>query len=237
MKTFLLSVVSLFLFFIAQSQSADEIIAKHIDAIGGKEKLSQITSVYQEQSTQVMGNEGSSTVNILIGKGYKTEINFNGQVLVQVITDKGGWAINPFTGATSATAISEDQYKSSEDIVYFPDPLFNYAAHGATVELLGQEKVGDVNAYKLKYTNKDSVANILFIDPNTNYIIKETRSGEMQGQQVEMTYTYSDYKKTDFGVFVPFLTNVDMGQFSISTTIKKVEFNKPIDPSIFDMPK
>jgi len=237
MKTFLLSVVSLFLFFIAQSQSADEIIAKHIDAIGGKEKLSQITSVYQEQSTQVMGNEGSSTVNILIGKGYKTEINFNGQILVQVITDKGGWAINPFTGATSATAISEDQYKSSEDIIYFPDPLFNYAAHGATVELLGQEKVGDVNAYKLKYLNKDSVASILFIDPNTNYVIKETKTGEMQGQQVEMTYTYSDYKKTDFGVFVPFLINVDMGQFSISTTIKKVEFNKPIDPSIFDMPK
>lgn len=237
MKTFLLSIASLFLFFIAQSQSADDIIAKHIDAIGGKEKLSQITSVYQEQSTEVMGNEGSSTVNILIGKGYKTEMDFGGQEVVQVITDKAGWSINPFTGATSATAISEDQYKLLEDALYFPDPLFNYAAHGATVELLGQEKAGDVNAYKLKYTNKDSASSILFIDPNTNYVIKETRTAEMQGQPVEMTYTYSDYKKTDFGVFVPFLTNVDMGQFSISNTKKKIEFNKPIDPSIFEMPK
>lgn len=237
MKTFLLSIASLFLFFIAQAQSADDIIAKHIDAIGGKEKLSQITSVYQEQSTQVMGNEGSSTVNILIGKGYKTEMDFNGQEVVQVITDKGGWSINPFTGATSATAISQDQYKLSEDVLYFPDPLFNYTGHGATVELLGQEKVGDVNAYKLKYTNKDSAASILFIDPNTNYVIKETRTAEMQGQPVEMTYTYSDYKKTDFGVFIPFSTTIDMGQFSISNTKKKIEFNKPIDPSIFEMPK
>lgn len=237
MKIFLLSLTSLLLFFAAKAQSADDIIAKHIDAIGGKEKLSQVTSVYLESTTEIMGNEATSKTIILNGKGYKNEMDFNGQQIVQVLTDKGGWAINPFGGSTSATAITPEQYKSSEDGIYLPDPLFNYAEHGAKVELEGQEKVGDINAYKIKYTNKDSAITSFYIDPATNYIIQEVRTGDVQGQPTDITISYSDYKKTDFGIVIPYNSGIDMGQFNLKNTTTKVEVNKPVDPSIFDMPK
>lgn len=237
MKIFLLSLTSLLLFFAAKAQAADDIIAKHIDAIGGKEKLSQVTSVYLESTTEIMGNEATSKTIILNGKGYKNEMDFNGQQIVQVLTDKGGWAINPFGGSTSATAITPEQYKSSEDGIYLPDPLFNYAEHGAKVELEGQEKVGDINAYKIKYTNKDSAITSFYIDPATNYIIQEVRTGDVQGQPTDITISYSDYKKTDFGIVIPYNSGIDMGQFNLKNTTTKVEVNKPVDPSIFDMPK
>jgi hypothetical protein len=237
MKTFLISVISLLLAFAVKAQSADDIIAKHIDAIGGKDMLSQITSVYTEKTTEIMGNESSSKTTIVNGKGYKNEADFNDQQLVQVVTDKSGWAINPFAGSTSASEIPAEQYKSSEDEIYLPDPLFNYAEHGAKVELEGQEKVGDVNAYKIKYTNKDGAVSTFFIDPSTYYIIQEKRTGEMQGQPTEFTISFSDYKKTDFGVVIPYTVSLDMGQFNLKNTITKVEVNKTVDPSIFEMPK
>ncbi|MEO6837329.1 MAG: hypothetical protein ABI185_03000 [Ginsengibacter sp.] len=237
MKTLLLSLTSLLLLFSATAQTADDIINKHIDAIGGKDKLSQLTSCVTEKTTEVMGNESKTTTTILNGKGYKNVADFNGQQIVQVATDKGGWVINPFMGSPTATALTPDEYKSSEDDVYLPDALFNYAQHGAKVELAGQEKVGDINAFKLNYTDKDSAVSTVYIDPSTWYIIQVVRTGNVQGQQTTITISYSDYKKTDFGVFVPYSVGIDMGQFNLKNTTTKVEFNKTIDPTIFDMPK
>ena len=48
---------------------------------------------------------------------------------------------------------------------------------------------------------------------------------------------FSDYKKTDFGIVVPYTKNVDMGSFSMPSTITKLEINKELDPSTFEMPK
>lgn len=237
MKTFLLSITALLVFSFAKSQTADDIIAKHIDAIGGKDKLSQITSMYMEKTTEIMGNESTSKTTILNGKGYKNEMDFNGQQIVQVATDKGGWVINPFGGSTSATALSPDQYKNSEDEIYLPDPLFNYANHGAKVELAGQEKVGDNNTNKIKYTNKDGDVTTYYIDATTNYIIQAKKTGDVQGQPTEFTISYGDYKKIDFGIFIPYSVGIDMGQFNLKNTTTKVDMNKTVDASIFDMPK
>ena len=61
--------------------------------------------------------------------------------------------------------------------------------------------------------------------------------GEAMGQAVDVTTTYSDHKKTDFGLVLPYTKSVDMGVFQFVQKIGKVEVNKQIDPKIFDMPK
>ena len=237
MKTGLLTLTTLLIITFVKAQTADDIISKHINAIGGKDKLSQITSIYIESGTEVMGNTSLTKTTVLNGKGYKNESEFNGQKIVQVTTDKGGWAINPFGGSGDPAPLPKDQYKIGQDQLYAPDPLYNYTQHNAKVELQGQEKVGEVNAYKLKYTNKDSAETTYYIDPSTWYIIQAVKKASAMGQEITITSGFSDYRKTDFGIFMPFAVNLDMGQFSLKNNIKKVEVNKPVDAAIFQMPK
>jgi hypothetical protein len=155
--------------------------------------------------------------------------------MVQVYTDKGGWAVNPMTGATEPQAMPEAQYKAGAEQIYAV-PFLDYAARGNKAELLGQEKVGDVNAYKIKLSGTDNGSTTYYIDPATYYVVKTVRSAEMMGQPVEVTVNYSDFKKTDYGWVIPQGLQIDMGgQFSLTAKVNKVEVNKPVDASVFSM--
>lgn len=235
LKLSLLALTALFSAASVHAQSADDIIAKHIEATGGKEKLKAINSVRMESTLEIMGNEAPTTTTILNGKGYRNESEFNGQKIVQVYTDKSGWMVNPMAGAADPQAMPDEQLKSGQEQI-FAVPLLDYASRGGKAELLGQEKVGNVNAYKVKITTAGG-ATTYYFDPATYYIIQAVRQAEMMGQQMDITITNSDFKKTDYGWVVPQNIAMNMGgQFSMTMKMKNIEINKDVDSKIFDMP-
>ena len=77
------------------SQTVDEIISKHLDSVGGKAKLSGVTSVYMEGTVEVMGTSGTTKTTILNGKGLRGESEIGGQRWSMYIPTKaGGKSIN-----------------------------------------------------------------------------------------------------------------------------------------------
>jgi hypothetical protein len=229
--TLLVSVVSL-------AQTADEIVSKHINAIGGRDKINNIKTVQIESVMNIMGNDAPMTTTIMNGKAFKNEVEFGGQKIVNVLTDKGGWMINPMMGATDAQPIPEDQVKLSKDEINVGGPLLNYAAQGGKVELKGKEKIGNVDAYKLLLTSKDNNVTTFYIDPATYYIVKTVRTMNMGGQNAETSVAFSDYRKTDYGYVIPYNMETTLPQgITMTASVKKVDINKDVDPKIFDMPK
>ena len=221
---------------LVHAQTADEVINKHIAAIGGKDVLAKIKSQIVESNLNVMGSDLTSTSTLLVGKGFKNVANFNGQEIIQCITTTGGWMINPLAGQSDPTPIPEDQVKEAQAILEVGGGLFNYKEKGAKAELVGKEKVESVDAIKLKLTNKDGKESFYYIDPATNYLIKHEVMINAQGQDMTMTSLFSNYKKTDIGYVIPYTTVRNQG-FEMTITVNKVEFNKDIDPKIFEMPK
>ena len=122
-----------------QAQTVDEIVAKYVAAVGGKDKIQQIKTVYMENTTQAMGNEGPSTISIVNGVGYKLVSEANGQSIIMVITNKGGWQVNPFAGANTPTPLPQEMLKQSLSKVDVTGPLYDYAAKGSKIELVGKE--------------------------------------------------------------------------------------------------
>ncbi len=218
-----------------QAQTADEIVNKYIDALGGKDKLQQVKTVYMENTSSAMGNEGPSTINLVTGVGFKIVSDFNGQSVIIAVTNKGGWQVNPFQGASAPTPMPDEMLKQSKGRLDPFGALNNYASKGNKVELQGR----DGNAFKLKVTSADSIETTIYVDTTTYYITKVVSTAQMMGQTMEVTTTFSNYKKVDpAGVFFPYSYEISYGgQFSITTTVNKIEVNKTIDPTIFDMPK
>jgi hypothetical protein len=179
-----------------------------------------------------MGSDAPSKTYILNGKGFKSETDFNGSKIINVITDKGGWVINPMAGQSTATPIPEDQLKSSKGSLQIGGPLFDYAAKGYKVELAGKDSAD----YKLKVT-ADGVNIMYYINMKTYLIDKMVNKVSANGQDLEISTTFHDYKKTDYGYVMPYAQDVNYPQFSLTITHTKVDINKPVDPSIFEMPK
>jgi outer membrane lipoprotein-sorting protein len=234
----LMAVASVLSVSMLQAQTVDELVNKHIAAMGGKEKLSSIKSLYTEYDMEIMGNSAGGSTYILNGKGYRNEVDFNGSKIVQVITDKGGWGINPMMGQSSPTVMPADQVKMAQGQLDVGGPLFNYAAKGYAVELAGTEELSGVKAYKLKMKSKDGMEGTIWLDPTTYYILKSTNKAKLEGQEIETSVSFSNYKKTDYGFVAPGNTEITLPQgLTLNITSKKVEVNKDIDPKMFEMPK
>jgi len=216
-----------------KAQSVDDIISKHLDALGGKNVINSVKTVYVESTVDYMGNQASSITYILNGKAYRNELDFSGSKIIQCVTDKGGWGINPLLGQTTATDIPSDQLKSSQMNLSLGGPLMDYAAKGFKVTFEGK----DDTDYKVKLTTKDGVEIIYYINNNTYFIDKAVNKLSINGQDIETTAIFSDYKKTDAGLVMPYSQEVVLPQTTFNITNKKIEVNKDIDPAIFEKPK
>jgi hypothetical protein len=133
--------------------------------------------------------------------------------------------------------MSDEQFKAGEDQIYV-EPFLDYTTRGGKAELVGQEKVGTVNAHKIKFTNKDGAVTNYFIDPTTFQVIQVSATSNNMGQEIEVKSIYSDFQKTDYGFVVPRSIDIDFGgQFTITSKVQKVDVNQAVDAAIFEMKK
>lgn len=216
------------------AQTADEILARHVNAIGGNNVIAQVKSISMETTTHVGENDIPGTMVTLEGVASRTEMAMNGTKMVQCYTATGGWMVNPMAGITDPTPMPDDVFLAGKNQIYVGGDLHDYAAPGNKLELLSK----DANTYTIKLTTKDNIESTYVFDAATYLVKSITHKGNFQGQDVIITTNLSDYRKTDIGLLVPYAINIDLGgQFSMSITVNKVETNKPVDPEICAMPK
>ncbi len=220
----------------AQAQSVEEVIDKHVAAMGG-DKYSGIKGVKMEATAQIMGMDLPSTTTIVQGRGMRSETTVQGSAIVQAIDGETGWMINPMAGQTTATAIPEDQVKMSAGQLDLTG-LYNYKAKGHKAELMGEETVEGAPVYVVKVDMANGATATHYISKDTYYILKSVINTEVQGQAVEVKNNYSNFKQVD-GVTFPFMTEIESPALPgvMTMMVKNVQVNPTVDESIFAMPK
>jgi outer membrane lipoprotein-sorting protein len=226
--------------FTASAQTADEIITNYENAIGGKEKLATVKSLYEEGVAVMQnGTEINSKIWKVQDKLYRREISFGAGNIVILVTDKQGWNSNPQSGG-SFQPMPDEAVKAVQQELDCVGPLVDYAAKGHKVELLGREDVNGVSCFKIKLTLKSGTDITYYINPTTWYIARQSlkgggmmggRRGGNGGGNTETKIDYSNYQKTAEGFVFPMtVAVVGMGA---SLNFEKIEVNKPVDAALY----
>jgi hypothetical protein len=230
LKTLALAAAAMISMQASQAQTADDVVNKYIEALGGKEKLMSLKSVKMTGGLSVQGMDIGITVTILNGVGSRNDISVPGMGEgYQIMTPTKGWSYMPFQGQTSPEEVSEDRVKSSQAQLDLQGALLGYKEKGHQVELLGKETVDGAECFKLKLTNKNGKVSTLFIDTKTYYRIKSISTTNINGEDTEIETSYSDFRKTPEGFVFPFSQTTPNGPITYSS----IEVNKPVDESIF----
>jgi outer membrane lipoprotein-sorting protein len=214
------------------AQTAEDIIARNLQAVGGKDLIASTKSIVITSNLEVMGNDVPTVTTIVAGKGFKSETDFQGTKIITVVTDHGGWSVNPPSGVITPTAMSDADVKSAQSQLSIV-PFANYADNGGKLELVGKDSAD----YQVKLTNANGFKAVYFINMKTYFIDKANVHISAQGQEVDVVGLFSDYRKVDNGLLIPFKIERDLPQYTLIITHQKVELNKEIDPAIFEMPK
>jgi hypothetical protein len=236
-KTFALLLVAGLAGAAVRAQTADEIINKHLQARGGKDKIKAVQSERMTGKMVAQGMEAPVVMELARPNKLRMEFTIQGMTGIQAYDGKAGWSVMPFMGKTDPEAMSADEIKQTEDQADLDGPLVDYKEKGNQVELVGKEDVEGTPAYKLKVTKKDGDVVNIYIDAEQYMQIKESGKVTIRGQEIESETTFGDFKPVD-GVIYPFSieSKAKGAPSGMSITVTKIDVNPTLDAARFAMP-
>ena len=223
--------------FLLKAQTADEIVAKYVQTIGGAEKWKKLESMRQVGYVVVQGMNIPFTATLMRPNLMRQEGDFQGQKFIDAFDGTVSWQSSPWATMNKPTKKTEEETAEAAK-ENFEDEFIDYKTKGHTVELDGTEEIEGTKCFKLKMKRKVGDERIYFID-SENYVTVMVRSfaavGPAKGMAAE-TYL-SDYKEVD-GLMVPHTIEQKMdGQTAMVIKTEKVELNPQLDKAIFSLPK
>jgi hypothetical protein len=234
--TLLIAVCCLAIF--SYSQTADELIAKNIQARGGMEKMKaiktmRITARFEGGGgfTASVGQENQRP-NLL-----RETFTLQGMTAVQAYDGSAGWQIQPFGGKKDPELMGEDDVRDLLLDADFDGPLVDYKEKGSTVEYMGHDVVDGDDALRLKVTLKNGDILYCYLDPDTFIEIRREIQQFIRGSVRDRVMGFGSYKPVA-GVMFPF--SISQGPKNNpdaqTTTVQKLEPNVTIDPADFMLP-
>src|SRR5687767_954000 len=225
----------------AAVQSADEIVEKHLAALGGRDALAKLTSrkatgtvVFAAGGGEFKGpielyNKAPNKARALIKLDLSSAGMTDPMVIDQRFDGTSGRTSNSVQGDTDIAGNQLENMKNN----MFPSSLLNYKANGVKVDLQPKETVDGKEYIVLQMTPKSGSAVKMYLDPAT-YLVARTWAKITSPElgEFEQIGQVSDYRVVD-GIKMPFKSVNTTPQQTVTIVLEKVENNVPIDDAIF----
>jgi hypothetical protein len=212
------------------AQTLEEIIKKYAEA-NKYDKISSVSTIKITGKMSMMGMDMPLEMWMKNPNKIKTVTNFNGQEIISVFDGVKGYSVNPMTGSAEPVEMTADQIKQTQNSNLFQNYMANYLKEGK-LTLLGEDKVNDKPAFRIKANLDGGNSTEMFIDKASYLLVKTTTSVNSGGMAVTVDAYPTDYRETN-GVFLPMKTTSSAQGMEFAMVFEKVEVNIPIEDGVF----
>ena len=203
------------------SVTVSKVFNDYIKAIGGKDAVEDVESVYMIAQAEMQGQKMDLETKVTSSGKSSTVVSMAGNVLQRQI----------FNGATGFVAAQGQKLPFTEEQVIAAKaeahPFPEMIAQSAT--LAGIEEVDGQEAYAVKMD--ENTTN--YYSKETGLKIKQVKTMKQGPQTMTVPITYSDYREVE-GVKFPFALSQSMGPVTLNFDVTEVIVNEDVVDADFE---
>lgn len=210
--------------------TAEKVIGRYLDAIGGTAKLEAVKDMTIDLSAEMMGHPIQVTQQYLRPGFFRTDMKLSDQqmdVLKILVT---GDTVS-MEGMGRTVPVSADRRRELlENARPFPETGFLDGKHH--LELSGIQQVNGKDVYCVKVTAPSGYASTYYFDTTSGLEVRSVSETEGPQGPLERTSDLSDYQTQD-GISIPRLIRTTTGQQTIRMQVRDVKMNTGLTPGDF----
>jgi hypothetical protein len=222
----------------ASAQTADEIVARHIQARGGYDRIKAIQTLQITRTVVTQFNELQVVILKKRPHFFRVEQIAPGQPpTFRAVTLTAAWDLagGRLTNRTPQAAAEARDLDGD-----FDGPLIDWKEKGHAIVLAGRESLPGSDAFKIQVTTKNGTARMFYIDASTYLVRRVTGVMHLPGDRKANVETDILGHREAGGVKFPADLQEDRtGAGPVQTTVTyttAIEVNVPIDDALFAPP-
>jgi Peptidase family M23 len=214
----------------SQPLTAQEVLDRSFAAQGGKENLERIKTLVASGKVEVLGGfVGSYESSAQAPNKLRTKWD------IEVIQQERGYdGVNGWEKLASVRELNgRDLVRLKRSALF--NPLLTYTETRVPVELIGQEKVNDVDTYVIEFRPIGSFPERFYFNARNFLPVKDVLQEPYEEGDIPVTTTYGDYRKVG-DVLLPFSINEPTPDQPLAIRIEKYQLNVPLADKDFQNP-
>lgn len=214
---------------IPENITAQSIIEKYIESIGGRKKLSKVKSLQIKMKASIQGMQLDVVMSRQKPNKFAMVIGNNGMILQKQVFDGTTGRTAGMQGNKELTGEELEDLKNQS--VMFAE--LSYLSNNYQLKLNGIENINGKNAYVIEVTPPKGKSFTEYFDVNTGYKLRTIKTTQNpQIGEITVTVDLDDYKPTD-GIYFPHTYTQSFGQQSLRMEVYSIELNKKLSADTF----
>lgn len=215
----------------------DEILVKHLDAVGGATAVARLNSVRSSGVVLITGQRVPFELWSAFPNKLRIESSIRERIYVQCYDGSNPpWQWFPETIYSIPEELTDEaaaEFISDSD---FNGPLVNHRGKGHELIFEGKFSHDALEVYRIELVEKTGHRSIILLDAETYLIVRRSGVRRGGGAAIELDTYYLDYREVA-GVLLPHRYEVYRGTTLVRTTlIQSLEGNVRIPPAVFRLP-